>query len=160
MAEHEEQIIEEQQRGEGDYTRKQTRSLIFHILYVLEGFDYDSTLSAVIENLNRGYDQQIKPDGEIATAAQAIVDQHQYLDTVIQQFLEHWRLNRLGVCTKLILRMGVWELLFTDTPTSIIINEAIELAKDFAEKDAYKFVNGLLDKVASKRDELRESLKK
>jgi len=56
--------------------------------------------------------------------------------------------------------MGAWELLFTDTPTSIIINEAIELAKDFAEKDAYKFVNGLLDKVASKRDELREALKK
>lgn len=160
MAEHEEQILEEHQRGEGEYTRKQTRSLIFHVLYVLEGFDYDNTLAAVVENLNRGYDQQIKPDGEIVTTAQTIVDQRDYLDTVIQQFLEHWRLNRLGVCTKLILRMGVWELLFTDTPTSIIINEAIELAKDFAEKDAYKFVNGLLDKVASKRDELRESLKK
>ena len=160
MAEHEEQLLEEQQRGEGEYTRRQTRSLIFHALYVLEGFDYDSTLSAVVENLNRGYDQQIKLDGEIVTSAQSIVDQREYLDAIIQQFLEHWRLNRLGVCTKLILRMGAWELLFTDTPTSIIINEAIELAKDFAEKDAYKFVNGLLDKVASKRDELREALKK
>ena len=159
MVENEEQVlVEEQQPGEGSYTRKQMRSLIFHLLYVLEGFDYDSTLQAAVDNLNRGYDQHIKPDGEIVLAAQVIIEKKDYLDSVIQQFLEHWRLNRLGVCTKLILRMGVWELLFTDTPTSIIINEAIELAKDFAEKDAYKFVNGLLDKVASKRDELRAAL--
>ena len=78
-----------------------------------------------------------------------------YLDEIIQKFLENWRLSRLGLCTRLILRMGVWELVFTDAPSSVIINESIELAKDFAEKDAYKFINGILDQVAEKREDLK-----
>ncbi|HML19849.1 MAG TPA: transcription antitermination factor NusB, partial [Candidatus Dependentiae bacterium] len=58
-----------------------------------------------------------------------------------------WRFDRLGVCTKLILRLAVWELLHADEPHNIIINEAIELAKCFSEDDAYKFINGILDEA-------------
>jgi N utilization substance protein B len=43
--------------------------------------------------------------------------------------------------------MASWELLETDTPSTIVINEAIELAKAFSEKDAYKFINGVLDQA-------------
>ena len=46
---------------------------------------------------------------------------------------------------KLILRLALWELLHTDTDPVVIINEAVELAQCFAEQDAYKFINGVLD---------------
>ena len=45
------------------------------------------------------------------------------------------------------MRYAIWEMLYTTTPHSIVINEAIELAKCFAEQDSYKFVNGILDKI-------------
>jgi N utilization substance protein B len=62
-------------------------------------------------------------------------------------FLHNWRFDRIGCCTKLILRFAMWELFYTDTPDSIVINEAVELAKCFSEKDAYKFINGILDEA-------------
>jgi N utilization substance protein B len=141
---------------ENTYTRSQVRSLIFHLLYAMEEFDYEIPLFRIIEGINQGYDQHITPDGEIAKTTQTIIDQRKQIDVIIQDFLEHWRLERLGLCTRLILRLGTWELLATDLPVSIIINEAVELAKDFAEKDSYKFINGILDKIAAQREQLRE----
>lgn len=137
------------------YTRSQARSLVFHLLYAMEECDYDMPLHALVTGINQGYEQHIQEDGEIVQTAQAIIETREKLDSVIQQFLEHWRLERLGLCTRLILRLGTWEIISTQTPISIIINEAVELAKDFAEKDAYKFINGILDKIAAKRDELK-----
>ena len=141
-----------------EYSRVQVRSLIFHLLYMMEENDYEVSLSSLIDLVNRGYEQEIPLDGEIAQAAQFIIDHRLQLDTITQTFLEHWKLDRLGVCTRLILRLGTWELLKTDTHSSIVINEAIELSKDFAEKDAYKFVNGILDKIAAQREELKSRL--
>lgn len=142
----------------GTYSRQQVRSLIFHLLYAMEGFDYQAALDTIIDNLNKGYDQHIEPDGEIAIAAREIIARREHLDEIIQKFLQNWRLERVGTCTHLILRLGVWELLSTDLPASIVINEAVELAKCFAEKDAYKFVNGVLDQIDEQRVELKKTI--
>jgi len=128
-----------------DLSRREMRSLIFHVLYAMECFDYDSSLEALIENFNRGFDLEIPRDCELVTVTRTIIEQRDILDANIKPLLVNWRFERLGVCTKLILRFALWELRETDTPSTIIINEAIELAKCFAEKDAYKFINGLLD---------------
>ena len=69
---------------------------------------------------------------------------------MIKPVLANRRIDRLGCVTLLILRMGLWELLYTKTPVNIVINEAVELAKSFAEKDSYRFVNGILDQLANK----------
>ena len=66
---------------------------------------------------------------------------------MIRPLLKNWKLERLGCCTLLILRMAFWELQQENAVTSIVINEAIELAKTFAEKDSYRFVNGILDEA-------------
>ena len=146
----------EENDGPISYSRTQVRSLIFHVLYALDASDYADTVSQVIDNINYGYDQNVPLDGEVAASVSTIIEHREKIDTIIQRFLENWRLSRLGICTRLILRIGVWELLFTDAPSSVVINEAIELAKDFAEKDAYKFINGILDQVAEKRDDLKK----
>jgi N utilization substance protein B len=72
-----------------------------------------------------------------------------------EPYLANWRVDRVSVCTKLILLFGIWELKNTDTDTRIVINEAIELAKCFAEEDSYRFVNGILDSISK---DLRKEL--
>ncbi len=136
--------------SEPSYTLTQARTLVFHILYMMECHNYETSLEKVVDNLNRGYDQHISLDSDIVRTAQNIMNARDELDEIIKPFLEHWRIERLGLCTRIILHMGTWELLHTKEPASIIINEAIELAKDFTEKDAYKFINGILDQIAEK----------
>ena len=128
-----------------DLSRREVRSIIFHLLYAMEGFDYNTSLDSLIENFNCGFELDIPGDSEAVSVAQAVIAQRDYLDQEIKPLLHNWRFERIGVCTKLILRFAIWELHNSTTPANVVINEAIELAKCFAEKDAYKFVNGLLD---------------
>jgi len=136
-----------------DLTRRDVRSLIFHLVYAMEGFDYTISLEALIDTFNRGYNLNIPVDGEIFNTALAVIEQREELDTIIKPLLANWRLERIGLCTKLILRMSIWELKETDTASSIVINEAIELTKCFSEKDAYRFVNGVLDEYCKAQEE-------
>jgi N utilization substance protein B len=70
------------------------------------------------------------------------------LDALIQKHSEHWRLDRLAVIDRLILRLGAWELQHAgDTPQAVILNEALELARTFSTDDAVRFVNGVLDSI-------------
>ena len=61
--------------------------------------------------------------------------------------MNKWAINRLGFTDQAILRLGIYELLYTDTPEVVAINEAIELAKDYSDDDVRKMINGVLDKV-------------
>ena len=70
------------------------------------------------------------------------------IDELIQAHSEHWRLERLAVIDRLVLRMAVWELRHPgDTPPAVVLNEAIELARTFSTDDAAGFVNGVLDAI-------------
>lgn len=130
-----------------DLSRRDVRSLIFYLLYASEAFDYQESLDAIVDNFNRGFDIDIPVDSEVVKVAQSVIDERDALDDQYKPLLSNWRFDRVGVSTKLILRFATWELLHTDTDSRIVINEAVELAKRFAEKDAYKFVNGILDRL-------------
>lgn len=131
-----------------DLSRREVRSLIFHLLYAMESFDYQESLAAIVDNFNRGFDLNIPMDSEVVHVSQSVVDVRDTLDELYKPLLANWRFERLGVSTKLILRFAIWELKNTDTDPRIIINEAVELAKCFAEADSYRFINGILDKIA------------
>jgi transcription antitermination protein NusB len=130
--------------------RREVRSLIFHLLYASDSFGYDVSVQALIHQFNEGFEADIEPQGEIATTVTSIVAKREELDEFLVPLLANWRLERIGCCTHLILYMALWELFETDTPSTIVINEAIELAKAFSEKDAYKFINGVLDQAVKK----------
>lgn len=136
-----------------DLSRRDVRALIFYLLYAAEAFDYQESLAAIVDNFNRGFELQIPHDSEVVRIAQAVIDAREQLDEIFKPLLANWRFERLGVSTKLILRFATWELENTDTDSRIVINEAVELAKAFAEKDAYKFVNGVLDRMVKKKAE-------
>ena len=81
------------------------------------------------------------------------------LDGLIEQHTKHWRIGRLAVIDRLILRMAAWELRHgaeTDTPAAVVLNEAIELARLFSSPDSVRFVNGVLDGIRKTLEEKSE----
>ena len=70
------------------------------------------------------------------------------LDPLIIDAAEHWRLERMNVLDRLILRLAVYEFMHEpETPGKVIINEALELARSFSADDSVRFINGILDAV-------------
>lgn len=71
------------------------------------------------------------------------------IDQLIERHSLHWKMVRMTVVDRNILRLGVYELLYLhDVPTSVALNEAIEIAKKFGTEDSGSFINGILDNVA------------
>jgi N utilization substance protein B len=127
---------------------RDVRTVIFHLLYALEAYDYQESIDTIVHSFNTGFDLDIPLDSRAVKVSQAVADERDALDEMIKPLLVNWRFERVGLCTKLILRLAAWELQKQEAPANIIINEAIELAKCFAEKDAHKFINGILDELA------------
>jgi transcription antitermination protein NusB len=127
------------------------RSLIFHLLYAVDSFDYDTSLEAVVDNFARGFGIIVPRDSNLYKEVADIIQERDELDKLFQPLLDNWRYERLGTTTRLILRIALWEFTHTHTDPVIIINEAVELAKCFAEKDAYRFVNGILDEFIKRK---------
>ena len=61
--------------------------------------------------------------------------------------LNDWKYNRLNKVDQAILALGIYELLYTDTPSVVCINEAIELSKQYSDEAVTKMINGVLDKI-------------
>jgi N utilization substance protein B len=84
----------------------------------------------------------------LAEGVAAKIDQ---LDPMIAEAAEHWRIERMNVLDRLVLRMAVYELLEeAATPARVIINEALELARTFSGDEAVPFINGVLDAIRRK----------
>ncbi len=87
---------------------------------------------------------------EFATMlSQGVRDHQEALDVRIETTSTNWRIARMSVVDRNILRLGAYELLhMDDIPANVSINEAVELAKRFGTKDSRAFVNGILDRIA------------
>ncbi len=73
------------------------------------------------------------------------------VDPMIAEAAEHWRLERMNVMDRLVLRLAVYEFLHQPaTPAKVIINEALELARTFSSDEAVGFINGILDAIRRK----------
>jgi N utilization substance protein B len=101
------------------------------------------------------------PDGEVPEPlrefANALVrgtlDRVKEIDAVLSAHAQNWRVERMAVIDRLVLRLAVYEFLAeTNTPPRVVINEALELARSYSGEEAVAFVNGVLDAV---RKELR-----
>ncbi len=81
------------------------------------------------------------------------------IDKLIQGHTKNWRLSRMAAVDRTVLRLAVFELVSDDkTPDTVVINEALEIAKKFSTNESAQFVNGILDSI--KNDLLEERLKK
>ncbi len=82
------------------------------------------------------------------TLANGVAGTFEAIDPMIGEAAENWRIERMNVLDRLILRLAIYEFLHQpDTPAKVIINEALELARTFSTDDSVRFINGILDAV-------------
>ena len=80
--------------------------------------------------------------------ARGVAGSVERLDPLIESAADHWRLERMAIIDRLILRLAVWEFLDQpETPGRVIINEALELARTFSTDESVGFINGILDEI-------------
>lgn len=127
-------------------TRARERALqaLYQIDVAAEGID---------EALGRFWKSFEPVEREVMDLAEAIVRgvaQHRRaVDDTIERVSTNWRLDRMAKVDRNVLRLAVYELLRTDVPVKVVINEAIELGKKFGSESSGAFVNGVLDRVAA-----------
>jgi N utilization substance protein B len=89
--------------------------------------------------------------GFATSLAEGVVENIGQLDPIVSEAAEHWRLERMNVMDRLILRLAVYEFVHQQgTPGKVVINEALELARTFSSGDAVRFINGILDAIRRK----------
>ena len=76
-----------------------------------------------------------------------VLDNITTIDEYIDKYIESWSIDRLGLTDQAIIRIAVYELVYTDTPDLVCINEAIELSKNYSDEKVSKMINGVLDKI-------------
>jgi N utilization substance protein B len=102
----------------------------------------------VINTFLRG--QRIEPDLEEFARAlfEGATAEVEELDRLVREHAEHWRLERMAAVDRNLLRLAVYEFRhYPETPPAVIINEALEIARRFSERDSVDFVNGILDAI-------------
>ncbi len=132
--------------------RRKSRELALRLLYQLDLQDEPSPEPYLDEFWARH-----PVDPEVRVFVESLVrgaKLHQAkIDEVIAQYAENWDLDRMAVVDRNILRVGIFELLWTtEVPPKVAINEALEVAKKFSTRESSRFINGMLDRV---RKELR-----
>lgn len=144
-------------------SRRQGRELAIKILFSL--FEDQSSLDHVLETFWNNFrfnndilgdpldevELPVKQDVRLFTEelVRGVAMHREQLDQVIDEFSTNWSLDRMSRVDLAILRMGAFELLFQpQTPTSVVINEAVEVGKRYGTQETPSFVNGLLDKVS------------
>ena len=136
-------------------SRRKGRILAFQALYSWDAH-YSQTGAASIPDglLDFSWAQQdTVPDDDEMTAFSRLlvcgtIENISAVDSMIQKHLQNWELIRLNKVDLAVLRMSVFTLMFqTNMPPSIVIDEAIDIAKEFGTDDSYRFVNGVLDGI-------------
>ncbi|RIO37774.1 transcription antitermination factor NusB [Staphylococcus pasteuri] len=126
-------------------SRKESRVQAFQTLFQLEIKDKDLTINEAINFIKDDY-----PDLDfdfIHWLVTGVKDHEPVLDEKIKPYLKDWSLERLLKTDRIILRMATFEILHSETPAKVVINEAVELAKQFSDDDHYKFINGVLSNI-------------
>lgn len=100
-------------------------------------------------------DTYIGETQEFATAIfRGVIDHSAYIDQLIARYAIDWKLDRIAGIDKAILRVGIWELLYSDTSVKVVIAESIELIRKYSVYEAIKFINGVLGGIAKDREAL------
>lgn len=82
------------------------------------------------------------------------LENRERIDELISEFTVGWKVDRLAFLDRNILRMAIYEMLYyDDTPAEVVMNEAIELAKEYGTENAPEFVNGILDRIWNEKSE-------
>lgn len=125
-------------------TRSELREKIMTILYQINVYSANK-IEYDVEDIIR----EINPiDNEfVKDVVYGVITKKEELDNIANTYLNKWTIDRLGNTDQSIIRMAIYELMYTKTPGIVVINEAVELAKSFSDDDVKNMINGILDKI-------------
>lgn len=130
-------------------TRENAMRVLYQIfLYKKNKIDY--TTNGVIEEYMDNIpleERKVINTEFLKELVEGVLNNIEDIDNNISKYLENWTIDRLGLTDQAIIRISVYELLYTNTPNLVCINEAIELSKKYSDEKVSKMINGVLDKI-------------
>lgn len=130
-------------------TRSEAREAIIKILYKIAILN-DAKVEDEIDNVI----QEVCPISNdfVTNTVHEIVNKKDALDQLANNYMIDWEIKRLNKVDQAIFRLGIYELVYTDTPSVVAINEAIELSKKYSDTAITKMLNGVLDQIYHNED--------
>lgn len=121
-------------------SRSELRENIMKIIYqslLLDDYNLDELINNEVEVENEFVNDTCK----------GIIENKDKIFILADKYLKDWKINRLNKVDQAILSLGIYELMYTDTPSVVCINESIELSKKYSDESVTKMINGVLDKI-------------
>ena len=127
-----------------EQNRSELRKKIMTILYQINVYKSNKMEYNVDDILK----EVLEIDNEfVKEVVYGVITYQNDINNLANKYLDGWTIDRLGNPDKAILQMAIYELMYTETPDIVCINEAIELAKTYSDDDVRKMINAVLDKV-------------
>jgi N utilization substance protein B len=126
--------------------RRKSREFALQVLYQIDITQQDANKTlAQFQGHFSGSDER---DDFMEHLVNGVVDHCQEIDQLLERYSENWRLDRMSLIDRIILRIATFELLYCEEiPPKVTLNEAIELGKRFGSEDSGSFINGILDRI-------------
>ena len=129
-------------------TRSELRKNIMTILYQINVYSLNKieyNVDDIIKTVNPIDNEFVKD------IVYGVITNKESIDELANSYLNKWTIDRLGNTDQSILRMSIYELIYTNTPSIVVINEAVELAKNYSDDSVKNMINGVLDKIYHER---------
>ncbi len=124
--------------------RSELREIIMKVIY--QTYILDNTKNKY--NTDDLIKEQLEVENEfVKTSVEGIIKNQKEINKLANKYMNNWTIDRLNKVDKAILSLSIYELVYTDTPSVVAINEAIELSKKYSEEAVTKMINGVLDKI-------------
>ena len=125
-------------------TRHELRYKAMTILY--QAFLYDN--NNIEYSIDSIINEQLDEENEfVSKIVNGVIFNRDKIDELANKYLEDWDISRLGYTDQAIIRIGIYEIVWTATPDVTCIDEAVELSKEYSDEKVCKMINGVLDKV-------------
>jgi len=135
--------------------RRRSREFALQVLYQLE-ITKQGALKAMVQ-LKENFSPEEGEDEFAKQIVLGVVERRQEIDRLIEERSENWRLDRMTIIDRNILRIAIFELLCcSEVPPKVTLNEAIDLGKRYGSEESGSFINGILDRIQN--EVIRKSL--
>ncbi|MGQ0541410.1 MAG: transcription antitermination factor NusB [Blastocatellia bacterium] len=137
-----------EKEGKSSGTRRKARECALQMLFAADVAKPDAEFSTSDywkELGDTSFDDKTREFAD--NLVQGTLKNLESIDERIKTRAEHWRIERMAIVDRNVLRLAVYEFLFQDTPHTVVINEALEIARRFSSFEATQFINGILDAI-------------
>ena len=124
--------------------RSELREIIMRVLYQVSIYEETKVKYNVDDLIHEALDIE---NSFVNETVYGVIENKSKIISLANKYLKDWTIDRLNKVDQAILSIGIYELMYTDTPSVVSINEAIELSKKYSEDAVVKMINGVLDKI-------------